>query len=141
PTGDVGDGADGADGTDDDHHEQHGDQPLDHAHLRHPPALDSVPCAGPACWWARSDRVGRSDHSGSRTPSPSAWARRTMASAKATSARPTPRCIATTRPVAGRVVPARIAPPKVADGSGKPSNWPAARLARNWPRSSTRNRA
>ena len=55
---------------------------------------------------------------GSTVPRPSSSARRTIAAPNTTSASPTPRWVATTRPDAGRGVPARIASPSVAVGSG-----------------------
>ena len=51
-------------------------------------------------------------------PSPRASARARIASRRPRPRDPTPRCVATTRPAAGRAVPARIASPRVAVGSG-----------------------
>ena len=89
PSRDPGDGAD-ARGDRDQQDDEHGD--------------DHVP--------------GPHGQPGSRVPRPAASARRTIASANTTSARPTPRCVTTTRPLAGRIVPSRIASPSVAVGSG-----------------------
>ena len=63
-------------------------------------------------------RGRRTRQRGSSTPRPRSVARRTIASANTTSARPTPRCETTTRPAAGRCIPPRIASPSVARGSG-----------------------
>ena len=63
-------------------------------------------------------RGRRTCQRGSSTPRPRSVARRTIASPKTTSASPTPRCVTTTRPAAGRCIPPRIASPSVACGSG-----------------------
>ena len=91
----------------DDGDRAHHDDP-DDAHEALRSSLSSLVCR------AASEAAQRS----SRTPRPLASARRTMASAKTTSARPTPRWVTTTRPAGGRGVSARIASPSVATGSG-----------------------
>ena len=62
----------------------------------------------------RSNRPGQA----SSTPRPRRSARATIADAKTTSASPTPRWVATTRPESGRGVPSSSASPSVAAGSG-----------------------
>ena len=54
----------------------------------------------------------------STIPRPSSSARRRIAAPNTTSAKPTPRCVVTTRPESGRGVPASKASPRVAVGSG-----------------------
>ncbi len=85
-------------------------------HRRHPLETHASSCRDPPD--RRDPTRSRTPQRGSSTPSPRSVARRTIASPKTTSASPTPRCVTTTRPSAGRCVPPRIVSPIVACGSG-----------------------
>ena len=118
PAGDNREQADRRDHCDQQRNDHEGGDALDDAHGLSPPRpgrpiARSVAGHRHACW-----QSARTSQRVSSVPSPKVSARRRIAAPKTTSASPTPRWVATTRPTGGLGVAARSASPMVADGSG-----------------------